>query len=315
MTVYIHIGLHKTGSTSLQHFLRMNEALLAERGWIIPRAGRGKGKGANQHNLAWHLAERPRFREDVGGLDEVAEEVSRAPNAIISAEGLENLLDEQIQRLRDACGSHDFKIIAYLRRQDGLITSRYWQAIQTGRRVPPIGEYVAEMIASDRLDFEVILARWQRVFGPDNLRIGVICKETEGNLLFDDFREKIDLSLLDNAELPAANRNASPSALAIEIIRRANERMKRGKDMRKRMMRQAQRKLAADETLPTLKLRITGSDFAAVAERFARGNDAIATRYIASPVQRQALEFVPSDAALNLGDYEDRIETLVEELC
>ena len=91
--------------------------------------------------------------------------------------------------------------------------------------------------------------------------------------------------------------------------------MKRGKDMRKRMMRQAQRKLAADETLPTLKLRITGSDFAAVAERFARGNDAIATRCIASPVQRQALEFIPSDAALNLGDYEDRIETLVEELC
>jgi len=25
--------------------------------WIIPRAGRGKGKGANQHNLAWHLAD------------------------------------------------------------------------------------------------------------------------------------------------------------------------------------------------------------------------------------------------------------------
>jgi hypothetical protein len=313
MTVYIHIGLHKTGSTSLQHFLQLNEERLAERGWHIPRAGRGKGKGANQHNLAWHLANRPRFREDVGGLDEVAAEVARSPNTVISAEGLENLLDDQIERLRDACGGHDFKVIAYLRRQDGLITSRYWQAVQTGRRVPRIGEYVAEMIASDRLDFEVILGRWQRAFGPENLRLSVVSKETEGELLFQDFLALLDLGGLEQTELPKGNKNASPSAVAIETIRRVNERTKHGKVSRKRMMRQVQKKLAADETLPKLKLRIAGTDYAAVAERFARGNEAIAGRYITSPVQRQTLEFTPADVAVNFADYEDRIEAIVEE--
>jgi hypothetical protein len=313
MTVYIHIGLHKTGSTSLQGFLRMNEELLAERGWLIPRAGRGKGKGANQHNLAWNLADRPRYREDVGGLQEVAEEVARAPNTIISAEGLEYLVDDQIQRLRDAFGDRDYKIIAYLRRQDGLIASRYWQAVQTGRSVPPIGAYVAEMIGTDQLDFEVILGRWQRVFGADSLRIAVVSRETEGDLLFQDFLAQLDLGGLEGTQIPAANRNASPSALAIEVVRRLNDRIRHGKDSRKRMMRQLQKALAEEETVPKGKLKITGADYAAVAERFARGNDVIANRYITSATQRQALEYGKVEAGVNLADYEDRIESIVEE--
>ncbi|QFT83272.1 hypothetical protein FIU89_21805 (plasmid) [Roseovarius sp. THAF27] len=39
-TLYLHIGLHKTGSTSLQSALFENLDLLKARGYLLPEAGR-----------------------------------------------------------------------------------------------------------------------------------------------------------------------------------------------------------------------------------------------------------------------------------
>jgi len=313
MTVYIHIGVHKTGSTSLQQLLHLNEDRLAERGLIIPRAGRGKAKGANQHNLAWQLGGQKRFRPDGGGLAEVADEIREAANVILSAEGFEYADEDRITELRDAIEGHDVRVIAYLRRQDGLISSHYWQAVQTGRRVPDISEYVKETIASDGLDFEVLLGKWGRVFGEGNLRIGVISKEIEGPLLYRDFLRKMDAGDLQDLQLPNADRNASPSWPAIEIIRRLTIRHgKRDKVAHKRLLKQVQRRVASEEDLASLRLRIGGQDYAAVAARFAPGN-AVVARHIPSPAQRLALEFGAGTEVAGVALDEERVEAIERE--
>ncbi len=55
-TVYLHIGTHRTGSTSIQRFMANAEEALAEQGIIYPKTGRPDTDWTNQyghHELAW----------------------------------------------------------------------------------------------------------------------------------------------------------------------------------------------------------------------------------------------------------------------
>ena len=57
-TVYLHIGTHRTGSTSIQRFLANVEEALAKRGVIYPKTGRPDTDWSNRyghHLLHWSL--------------------------------------------------------------------------------------------------------------------------------------------------------------------------------------------------------------------------------------------------------------------
>lgn len=64
-TLYVHIGLHKTGSTSLQNFLQLNEATLLAGGLYIPRSGRHQRELTAptiiHSHLSWQYLGRPLF--------------------------------------------------------------------------------------------------------------------------------------------------------------------------------------------------------------------------------------------------------------
>jgi len=56
-TLFIHIGPHKTGATTIQHGLGLNEKILRRKGVLIPKSGRPFPKNGGVHNLAWQLVE------------------------------------------------------------------------------------------------------------------------------------------------------------------------------------------------------------------------------------------------------------------
>ena len=58
-TLYIHVGTHKTGTTSLQQFLLLNEKLLRQKGLFIPLSGRMHRKEPWHHPLANSLKAKP----------------------------------------------------------------------------------------------------------------------------------------------------------------------------------------------------------------------------------------------------------------
>src|SRR5204862_1632178 len=70
----LHVGTHKTGTTSLQVTLADLSADLAARGILYPETGR---VGAGHHNIAWGLVGDRRFDRGVGYLDELADEIRR----------------------------------------------------------------------------------------------------------------------------------------------------------------------------------------------------------------------------------------------
>lgn len=83
---FIHVGTHKTGTTSIQHLLSRNSNALQKRGYYYPRAGRLE-LSPGHHNLAWEISGDPRFQDDYGSLDDLIREVNdKSDHIILSSE-------------------------------------------------------------------------------------------------------------------------------------------------------------------------------------------------------------------------------------
>lgn len=91
-TLFVHIGTHKTGTTSIQNFLRARALMLRECGIFVPTAGTLSGVSGH-HNIAWQVRNDPRYRINVSGIDELIAELkcSQASTAVISSEDFEYL--------------------------------------------------------------------------------------------------------------------------------------------------------------------------------------------------------------------------------
>lgn len=60
-SIYIHIGPHKTGTTTLQFSLFLNKDKLKKNGILYPDSGIISAKLPGHHNLAWEILGDKRF--------------------------------------------------------------------------------------------------------------------------------------------------------------------------------------------------------------------------------------------------------------
>jgi len=178
---FLHVGTHKTGTTSIQAFLRDNDARFARRGVLIPRAGRGEDR-AGHHNLSQELLGAPGFVEERGGLAAVVAELtsSDAPRAILSSEDF-SLLSRSHQALvtlRDAIKAAGFApaIIIYFRPQVSYCVSIYAEIVKNGN-LKPFSQYVDELrehgsflwngVLGPLCRYDVLFERFAAVFGAE----------------------------------------------------------------------------------------------------------------------------------------------------
>ncbi len=130
-TAFVHIGTHKTGTTSLQVLLAANDALLREAGVFVPQAGRTAPGSAGHHNLAWELRPQPHFDPWCGTFEMMLREAAyvSAQNVCLTSEEFEFLSfnDAALRRLRDGFLAIGYrpKIIVYLRPQCDYLESLY----------------------------------------------------------------------------------------------------------------------------------------------------------------------------------------------
>ena len=182
-TCYLHVGTHKTGTTSLQVFLTSNEARLTRAGLYVPRAGRPWPPLSGHHNVAWELSADPRFDPRHGTLADVVGEIAaaRAPVACLSSEDFEYLHDEppRLRSLSDALGSigYDAKAIVYVRPQADYAESLYPTLVQHGLAVG-FPEFLGTVLRDGvfrmwrwifRFEYSVLLDVLAGAFGPDNV--------------------------------------------------------------------------------------------------------------------------------------------------
>jgi hypothetical protein len=137
---YIHVGPHKTGTTSIQGFLQENRAELLECGYFVPEA---ESKRGAHHALAEKLAglEIGEHREPLVAKSIRALGETPAETIVISSEALEGILQSrkhaQVFFSRIAELNLEPKLVLFPRNQPQWINSSYSFAVKSFRQSDP----------------------------------------------------------------------------------------------------------------------------------------------------------------------------------
>lgn len=137
----LHLGLHKTGSTHLQHHLARHRGALAERGVLVPKTGWDNRPPLRRGALTGHQGLAAALRSgDEAPFTELAREIrqSRAHDVVLSCENLafptHARRADLIERLADRLGFDRVEIVALARRPDAQAESFYRETVLNGAR-------------------------------------------------------------------------------------------------------------------------------------------------------------------------------------
>ncbi len=205
--ILLHIGLEKTGTTSIQITLRDNADLMAEHGIRFDQIFTPKGRNAVGNSLGLAAAALNKDRRiqflrgrgkawdlpssfDAYPLDDIAA-AANLSLIIFSSEQLSSWVTQpdEIQRLRDFLSriSDEITVVAYLRRQDRLVQSLANETIKGGgvfnyKRVDSL-----ICVNSKKLSFVDTVRNYQEVFGAGNVILRPFAREAmaDGDVVTD----------------------------------------------------------------------------------------------------------------------------------
>lgn len=169
-TLYLHVGMHKTGSTSIQHALNKERDRLIGQGVYFPLTATMDNTRAHQ-NIAWELNKHGRFEPEVGTLADLHGELAqhRPDKVILSSEGFTSMDTvsgtTRFRRLKDFADSLGYGIvtIGFVREYVGCVNSAYTQQVKTLKHARSFDEYVAEQHDMERWCYEGVFAGWEGI--------------------------------------------------------------------------------------------------------------------------------------------------------
>lgn len=218
--LYVHIGAHKTGTTSLQSCFDKQSRTLNKLGVLYPKTN---WYHHSQHRLAFAMkgmhdpkaGDVPDLETEVGELNRAIAK-SDVPKVFISSEEFFSCPPDQIAAFRAALDIDRVHIIAMLRRPDTLLLSMFNQrAKQPGNTFARgLQHFVKDprRLAPD-MNFNACLTPWIDTFGLENTTA----------LLYEDgssITQILKLLELPEAALPLPARlNESVPGVVIEMMR------------------------------------------------------------------------------------------------
>lgn len=239
MELLLHIGTGKTGSTSIQSFLKKNRKRLLEGGTLFPRS-LGDSNHYNLFLIAQNSAasDKPMRMRGIVGREqqkiikakwrkEFKEEVadSKADRCIVSAEHLSQLKEDEVLGLRDfLCGVFNrVKILIYLRDPVDYAVSMYDTALKIGglRQEPLPPEY------GGPADYKQILRMWSGAFQKENINVRIFDRREliDGSVVV-DFSDATGISL-DGLEHSDHFENRSLNVTGQKILSKINKKLPR----------------------------------------------------------------------------------------
>ncbi len=175
--IFIHIGLRKAGSASIQSFLHVNAAALRASGFDYPVAGREAGRKAH-HAVAHDLRARTRGEPSSGAIEALqrhfrASDLSRL---ILSSEMFEGAKRRECEELAGRLGGrdNDVRILMVIRDLVDLTPSSYAQKVRFGHNTFDFDQFFDERMAQPRVDYHRTAQAWADAFGWASLRVRVL---------------------------------------------------------------------------------------------------------------------------------------------
>ncbi|MGD9418321.1 MAG: hypothetical protein Q7R22_005210 [Verrucomicrobiota bacterium JB025] len=188
-TVYLHIGTHKTGSTSIQRWLHDNKTLLSQNGHDIYQ---GIHRPDNHVELylstmrperdSFAKLKRPEISFDDAYTRSVSDKVrsfiagSTANHLVFTSEGLSLLRHpDELERLKTLIGSdYDAIRIILVLRDKATFLDRYRKQLLQKKGRKPSTDYWSCLYVEDDTwltDYEALIQVYADAFGRENLHI------------------------------------------------------------------------------------------------------------------------------------------------
>ena len=220
MEIIIHIGRHKTGTTSIQHFLALNEDLLLNQyGIYYPEIGRDPLMKYH-HPLFRDWAENKK-KLDLQLINKIIENAKRksASRILLSSEILsrDSITETKWLQLKEAF-NEKITIIVYLRRQDKYLQSMYAEEILHGL----IKSKSTIKDTKTNLDYFQFLAPICRTFTQNRIIVKSFDRAIKLDL-YKDFLKNLGITFNDEFQLPPDNLNQSLPWRYLNIVRYAND--------------------------------------------------------------------------------------------
>lgn len=291
--IFLHIGMPKTGTSSIQSFLREKRQDLRERGIVVPKSlGRMNHTGLALYSLpdrsnetirkAHGLAKLPSvldFRKTLRAqLAQEAKDWNDNETIVLTSEHMSLLRTvdelERLKQLLALIGERPVRVVIYLRRQDLAYLSSYSQRVKNGNSLH--WSDMAEVHDPAVWDYASLLDVWRSVH--ENIIVRVF---ERGQMVAADAVRDF-LSVVGCADFPVADvprTNESLDARTMEFLRRLNKYFPRFIDGR--MNKQRSALVAALEQIsdgPSLRMdRDAAVRFLA---QYEEGNARVAREYL-----------------------------------
>lgn len=231
--IFLHLGMHKTGTTAVQVFCSKHARQLGELGYLYPAAGRPRVEDVSygHHLLPWsvtgHVADRAFWPDGIQRFetiwDALANEVqqSNCQSVILSSEEFDTLHPSHVRAVLDKLAAFEVQPIIYLRRLDELLQAMYTtDVVYNGERDDIV---TFQQRLRTPLDYGALLTPWLqhssckpviRFYDPALARAGIVSDLL--SLL------KIDLTRFDADQTTERVNVGNWPWYVVEVCRRMN---------------------------------------------------------------------------------------------
>ena len=203
MEIILHIGTHKTGTSSLQTYLATNKKVLREHGIYYALDSRNFS-GRNVNFLPAHIAygrheEATEFIHDVlaDAKENNAKKILFSSESFFAMTSFFNMLDGEsiedyeqtesahIKFLHSLLAKHHCKIICYVRDQDEFLESIYNQIV---KQAEGFSDSIENFISNfkNMARYDIHLKLWQSIFAGSDLIVHKYAASEHFNII-DDF--------------------------------------------------------------------------------------------------------------------------------
>lgn len=236
-TLFLHIGLPKTGTSSVQAALQSSASTLAEHGVQVP-FGRHHRQRLAIYDLMGRRVPGDADESVAGSFDLLVSEIHAHPDpvTVISEELLSLARPASIRKLLSAFPDHDVHVVVSIRDLSRTICSSWQQQIFQGQtytwseflsavRDPAEGPTGAGVTFWLRQDPLRVLSPWRELVPDDHIHLVTVPADGQpAGLLLERFATLLAIpeKTLSLSKAPV-NQSAGPTEL--EVLRRLNERL------------------------------------------------------------------------------------------
>jgi hypothetical protein len=213
-TVYIHIGLGRCGTTSIQRALFAGRQSLREEGYLYTKTDPG---GEAHHTLC------PLKKELISGgklaWNKIAEDFIKSTenNLIISSENLTGVPDEIVAHIAELFSSCAVRILFLGRDQTDLLPSIFSQWTKAAIRFESFESFFEA--TKELWHFPKLLDRWRELFGIESIRCHFLKKNENAVSVFAGFFEDTQCrSILNGGKNERLNSSLSSELLKLIFL-------------------------------------------------------------------------------------------------